>query len=711
MASATFVAVGGVGFPGFGSAPGIPAGIANNDILLCFVSVPAAQTTNPAMPVGWTLKTGFSSTATNPTAGFVFWKRTTGTESAPAVTGVSEGGSLSIIAAWRGCPTVGDPFNAVGAWNTEASATTVSATGPTTDKDNILAIHFASCRPNAVNTTTWSTGPVVTQTFRNGNGNGITSTAFAGHGSFLAGGAIGTVTCTTNNAAKDSSSVVLALMSTDSVALAGGPNTASGNAVAISATTGAATAARSYVASVIPAMPYLTTGRTMFGTATPSLLADGRFRQSFRWNAVANDYGAMDLRDVTATQLLVQVGNEDGAGGDIRSGWQGSPIAHSIVAYRIQTSPDSTNGVDGTWTTVVTETANPYSQRSYVIPFTGMKWVKLIADGALSVDELEVWNASGGTDDSWAFLGDSITNRCSKRGNQNGVGSQPSFQELVEEVTNQYPHTMGAGQTGWSATTWLQDNRIDTFLADFPHVKNFAISLGTNNVQLGLANLPTFRSTMQELVNRIRAAGRNAYVARVMYSDDPVYGGPPNNNTVVFNTDPTNGIDAFAVANNMPTPPDLYTEFQANKATYFDLATDGIHPILPGQQAWNRLWTDSMVAGAYQDASLGAAATGLGATSATGSASASQSVTSTGQAASTGTGNASAAASPLPPLVATASGLSAPASVGTASVPQPQVAAATGLIVLAAVGSAEEAVYLHWHYNLNNPWYGHNKRR
>jgi hypothetical protein len=69
-------------------------------------------------------------------------------------------------------------------------------------------------------------------------------------------------------------------------------------------------------------------------------------------------------------------------------------------AYRLQVSADSTNGQDGTWTTVVTVTANPYTYRQHLNPFTGMKWLKLTPDSNVTIAELEVWDASNGVSDT-----------------------------------------------------------------------------------------------------------------------------------------------------------------------------------------------------------------------------------------------------------------------------------------------------------------------
>lgn len=357
---------------------------------------------------------------------------------------------------------------------------------------------------------------------------------------------------------------------------------------------------------IVP-MPYLTEAATIFGTSTPGLLQDGRFRGSFDWSSAGGGWAALEI-GAGPTQLLVVMSSEDGSNGDLRPEWNSDTVGN-FTAWTLQVSDDSTDGDDGTWTTVETVTANKYIYRQFLIPFTGKSWLKLNATSAILVDELEVWDASDGATDTWLFLGDSITNRATKRGNQGGLGQQPSFQELIQTSKAQYPAQIGGGFVAWAAADIL--DRMDTLLADFPHVEHWAVSIGTNDTQLGTSHLTSFATSLRAIIEAIQADGRTALVAQIPYATDSGYGGGNNPVTVnsvqyenaidAFNRHPTNGILAIAAEYGLETPPDLYSVFQDDTA----LLDDGVHPTEAGCREWNRLWSEA-VDGLYRESAYAA---------------------------------------------------------------------------------------------------------
>lgn len=112
--------------------PGVPAGYAAGDIFLMYVETANEPVAAPAG--GWAAVntptgTGAAGSGTS-TALQVFWKRATGSESEPTVTGTTNHKATQ-IEAWRGCKASGTPFEAVGG-DIGASSTSVTIPGLTT---------------------------------------------------------------------------------------------------------------------------------------------------------------------------------------------------------------------------------------------------------------------------------------------------------------------------------------------------------------------------------------------------------------------------------------------------------------------------------------------------------------------------------------------------------------------------------------------------
>lgn len=119
-----------------GVTPGLPT-YQQNDILRLWV-----RTANQpvAAPSGYTEKARYGSGTAGGTAavGFqLFWKRASASESAQSVAD-SGSSTLAFIDAVAGCPTSGDPFDAVNGDVAATAATGVTIPGVTTTEDNAL---------------------------------------------------------------------------------------------------------------------------------------------------------------------------------------------------------------------------------------------------------------------------------------------------------------------------------------------------------------------------------------------------------------------------------------------------------------------------------------------------------------------------------------------------------------------------------------------
>ena len=160
-------------------APAIPVGSQADDIMLLVV-----ETANEfvATPSGWALVdvVGSGGALNVATATTMFWKRHTGTESAPTL--ADPGDHIAgVIASFRGCETSGDPWNTKITMADAVSNTSFSALGVTTTVDECLivvagcvATDVATARFGApINASLTSLAERYDQATTQGNGGGI----------------------------------------------------------------------------------------------------------------------------------------------------------------------------------------------------------------------------------------------------------------------------------------------------------------------------------------------------------------------------------------------------------------------------------------------------------------------------------------------------------------------------------------------------------
>ena len=138
----TFVAIGTSASVATGAscAPGTPAGIANNDILVLCVTSPGGATIT--CDNGFTEKVAGGDTVNGTMK--VFYKRTTGTEGTTTVSRSGGNGLGCQMAAYRGCKTSGDPFNIAGTVQLNTATQPISTTSITTTVANCMALHVVS---------------------------------------------------------------------------------------------------------------------------------------------------------------------------------------------------------------------------------------------------------------------------------------------------------------------------------------------------------------------------------------------------------------------------------------------------------------------------------------------------------------------------------------------------------------------------------------
>jgi lysophospholipase L1-like esterase len=255
------------------------------------------------------------------------------------------------------------------------------------------------------------------------------------------------------------------------------------------------------------------------------------------------------------------------------------------ATYTISTSADSTNGQDGTWREVVNVTGNSARTREHRFPFAGARWVRMTVKSAVpgplgdtfAIDEIELHDASKGTDDSVFFLGDSITAAAFTRCPAN----QPSFAELVRRTESGRFPAMIDGGVG-SVNSGYGVSVVQDWLALNPDFHVWAIAYGTNDAWQKVAP-DLFDRQLQTIVDRIRGAERVPVIARIPFASK----GPDDDDVRALN----DVIDLVTARNGLLPGPDLYAWFKAHPD---ELSSDGVHPSDAGTRSINRLWYEAL---------------------------------------------------------------------------------------------------------------------
>lgn len=266
-------------------------------------------------------------------------------------------------------------------------------------------------------------------------------------------------------------------------------------------------------------------------------------------------------------------------------------------SYGIEVSSDSSNGQDGAWTNVVTVADNAVRTRGHAIDFSGKSWVKLLitapptnAANGVTIGEIDVHDISatgdGMPEDTWLFMGDSITAFAYDR----AVAHQPSFAAGINALASGYfPAMINAGIGGELASGAL--GRLDAVLQLNPAYHFVVLGYGTNDAGGNQVPVATFKTTLQTLIDRLRADGRVPVIPHIPPSGDGNHGGIPAYNEA---------IDQLNTENQLRPGPDLYKYFSDTAGLFVcppcaaPRMTDNLHPNDDGLKGMNAAWTQAM---------------------------------------------------------------------------------------------------------------------
>jgi lysophospholipase L1-like esterase len=326
--------------------------------------------------------------------------------------------------------------------------------------------------------------------------------------------------------------------------------------------------------------PLISRGKPLFGSpSAPAALVNGKFGES-AWNAPAGSWVAINVGAGPSKIFITWNCTNYMWSNTIAT--PNCPQNLTVpVAYSIGTSSNSTNGADGTWAAAaVTVTNNGVAARGHLIDFAGASWVKMsVTTGSGPIDEIEVFDASNGNQDSWFFAGTSITANAFK-------GPVPS-ENFAALVTKAYPAFTPAIIRGGIGCIKSADFARDMglYLQMVGNVRHFCVEMGTNDAWGGKNDgAAAFKADLQRVIDSCKAHDIQPVLARTIATDSAKAGWEVHPDFLA-------AIDALTASNNLTAGPDLYTWFKSHPG---ELNSDGVHPSATGGASMQRLWKEAM---------------------------------------------------------------------------------------------------------------------
>jgi hypothetical protein len=246
-------------------------------------------------------------------------------------------------------------------------------------------------------------------------------------------------------------------------------------------------------------------------------------------------------------------------------------------AYVIETSASSTNGRDGEWRRELSVEANTASARAHVVEFDGQSWVRLTlssepAGSAVPFEQLDLHDASDGTDDCWLALGDARLGALALGARQT---DGERWAELIHErYPGYFPALVDEARSSESPSRTLE--RLSDLIATHSPVSRVAIAYSAVSTQ----DIDADAAALEAMVSAVLHSGRLPVLAR-----QPAIRGRARDAVDAFNR----CIAALEQRHGLVPGPDLAAWFDAHPD---QLDGDG-QPSSEGRRAIARLWADA----------------------------------------------------------------------------------------------------------------------
>ena len=253
----------------------------------------------------------------------------------------------------------------------------------------------------------------------------------------------------------------------------------------------------------------------------------------------------------------------------------------TLQHFKVLTSANSTNGVDGDWEVVAQVGESGAASRGIAIDFEGKSWFRIVADEpVMNLEEVSAYDISDGGDDTWFFMGTSITQMGMK---QFIVDS--NFSQLIHARFPEHYPAMVRGGIACLTSQGVVD-ALKYYVEYAGNVKFWAIEMGTNDAYEGNGvTVEMFENNLQTIIDTAKAHGITPIIARLIAMNIGEAGRLLHQRYLAV-------IDKVVERNNLPAGPDFAGYFTAHPE---ELDSDGIHPANPtGGQSMHRLWADAV---------------------------------------------------------------------------------------------------------------------
>ncbi len=336
-------------------------------------------------------------------------------------------------------------------------------------------------------------------------------------------------------------------------------------------------------------------GKIFTSSGNTTLLNDGKFTTSGGWTISANSWIAINVGKGPSKVFLCWDSPMEIWSDSLAAPWVGNSGAFKTVnmpfEYQILTSDSSTTGLDGQWTEAITIKNNVVAGRGHLIDFAGKNWIKMNITKSSTpgqLDEIGVFDASNGLEDSWIFIGTSISQMAFRS------NVPTSFFDLISTKTNSlFTPSIIRGGIGYIRSGDIAKD-IVKYLANAGNMHFWAIEMGTNDAWGGTnANVASYKANMQLIIDSCKAHHISPIIARMIATN-------PNKTTEgkwQIHPDYLTAIDDLTSKNKLFPGPDFYNFFLQNPS---QLNSDGIHPSAIGAASIQRLWAEKMDSVVYK---------------------------------------------------------------------------------------------------------------
>jgi hypothetical protein len=321
-----------------------------------------------------------------------------------------------------------------------------------------------------------------------------------------------------------------------------------------------------------------------------------------RWTVTDNSWIAIKVVAGTYSKVFITWSNPDTTWSD-NIAVSGDSCKKNLKVpedYSILTSANSTTGADGDWVAVDSVKGNVVGARGHLVAFAGASWIKMsIAKGGGSIDEVEVFDATNGLQDSWFFLGTKFTAFMLKDSLASGFHaglasmSDSNFANMVHYYDPTFTPAVirGGIQCGILSTDVVRD--ISKYLSVAGNVHFWAIEVGLYDAWGGKNdNVPLFEKNLQIIVDSCKAHSIQPIIARIPGTK----AGHATPAMWQVHADFIKAIDSVTKKNKLVAGADLYNYFisGSNNMGYYDLDKTGALPNAYGDMEAQKVWTLKM---------------------------------------------------------------------------------------------------------------------